>query len=238
MLHENLLPKQSYAFRAYTLAGGVASDSSEFVQTLTTDTTSHDFVWTITEHGTAFNNALYGIAKLSDTDIVAVGAMGEYDSVRNFALPRCIARWNRREWKILPLYYNNQYGNGLIPDVRDIISFSPTENWLAGYAIFFWNGRDSVTQIVEETQRFTPHYILSEGESIIKLWGTSSQNLYGIGTAGVIVHYDGQTWRKMASGTTVDLNSISGSPDGTEVWVCGYDQSNGRSVLLRLQNGA
>jgi hypothetical protein len=238
LLRENLLPKQSYAFRAFVVSGTTPNDYSTEVTSITMDTTSHDFVWTITEHGTAFNNALYGIAKLSDTDIVAVGAMGEYDSVRNFSSPRCIARWNRREWKTLPLYYNNQYGNGFVRDVRDIISFSPTENWLAGYAIFFWNGRDSVSQIVEETQRFTPRYILSEGESIIKLWGTSSRNLFGIGTGGVIVHYDGQTWRKMASGTTVNLTSISGSPDGKEVWVCGYDLSNGQSVLLRLQNGA
>lgn len=53
--------------------------------------------------------------------------------------------------------------------------------------------------------------ILNGPETVEKLWGTSSSNLYGVGNAGTIVHYDGSTWQKLASGTTVDIQDIWGA---------------------------
>lgn len=42
------------------------------------------------------------------------------------------------------------------------------------------------------------------------MWGTSGTNIYCIGRNGAIYHYDGSTWQKLASGTTVDIQDIWG----------------------------
>ena len=51
--------------------------------------------------------------------------------------------------------------------------------------------------------------------TIEKLWGTSSLNLYGVGNAGTVVHYSGNTWQKIESGTTTDIQDIWGGVDPT-----------------------
>ena len=48
------------------------------------------------------------------------------------------------------------------------------------------------------------------GQSVNKLWGTSSSDLYGVGYNGMITHYNGRTWQKIESGTTTNINDIWG----------------------------
>ncbi|NUN11003.1 MAG: hypothetical protein HUU54_17640, partial [Ignavibacteriaceae bacterium] len=47
--------------------------------------------------------------------------------------------------------------------------------------------------------------------SIKKLWGTSSSDIYAVGELGNIAHWDGVSWKKIESGTDLDIFSITGS---------------------------
>ncbi|MBI5475493.1 MAG: glucosyl transferase, partial [Ignavibacteriales bacterium] len=58
-----------------------------------------------------------------------------------------------------------------------------------------------------------PNPILSSGQSAVKLWGTSSSNLYVVGNQGAIAFFNGSSWRKIESGTTLDIQDIWGSID-------------------------
>ncbi len=44
--------------------------------------------------------------------------------------------------------------------------------------------------------------------------GTSADNVYVSGQEGTVLHFDGILWRVVTTGTTNDLNSVSGGPDG------------------------
>lgn len=46
---------------------------------------------------------------------------------------------------------------------------------------------------------------------LLALWGTSSSDLFAVGSGGTILHYDGAAWTGMASGTTKTLNGVWGT---------------------------
>jgi hypothetical protein len=69
--------------------------------------------------------------------------------------------------------------------------------------------------------------------SINKLWGESPSSVYAVGNGGGLAHYNGSTWQRLESGTDVYLTDVWGTPDGVEVWTCGWDNSGG-GVVLRL----
>lgn len=46
--------------------------------------------------------------------------------------------------------------------------------------------------------------------SVNKLWGTSSNDLYAVGYNGNIAHWDGRRWKKIESGTDVNINDVFG----------------------------
>jgi len=78
---------------------------------------------------------------------------------------------------------------------------------------------------------------VDNGQSINKLWGTSSYNLYGVGDKGMIAHYNGSSWQKMESGTTVDLNDIFGL-DANHIWAIGTMSDGNGTVILSFDGMA
>lgn len=69
-----------------------------------------------------------------------------------------------------------------------------------------------------------------------RIWGDRSQNLWFVGDGGSITHFNGISWRRVASGTDVDLLDVWGTSDGSVVWACGYRDFK-PTVLLRIVNG-
>ncbi len=63
------------------------------------------------------------------------------------------------------------------------------------------------------------------------MWGTSSSNLYFISEDGEIVHYDGEEFVLMDSGTDISLTDIWGL-DNEHIWVTGEQGDYSESVLL------
>jgi len=111
------------------------------------------------------------------------------------------------------------------PPFKSIVAFSDTEIVLtSGGSIGWFNGKMNRTDC-----GIRP---LLTG-AINKLWGSSSSDLYAVGNNGNIAHWDGVRWRKIESGTTVDLLDVWGSPDGSIVWACG---ENSKTVLIKIQN--
>jgi hypothetical protein len=76
--------------------------------------------------------------------------------------------------------------------------------------------------------------VLSENDGgVHKILGLSKNNILFIGNKGTIVHYDGNSFTKMESGTSIDLTHIYGL-DKNNIWVVGDDHGldGGQSVLL------
>jgi uncharacterized protein YjdB len=72
---------------------------------------------------------------------------------------------------------------------------------------------------------------MSSGIQPISFWGSNSGNIFGVGSGGGIVLYDGNSWGAMTSGTTEYLDGVGGT-SGSDVWAVG---SNG---TIRHFNGS
>jgi hypothetical protein len=58
-------------------------------------------------------------------------------------------------------------------------------------------------------------------ERLYGVWGSSGSDVFAVGEAGTILHYDGATWIPMSSGTTDSLFGVWGS-SGSDVFAVGY----------------
>ena len=111
----------------------------------------------------------------------------------------------------------------ILSDIKAIFVFNNTDVWFAADAVFHWDGTSSVA--VFSYNNLTPSGLQP---GINKLWGTSSSDLYGVGNAGAIVHYNGSSWSKIESGTNMNIIDIWGDKNpftGKTEIICGaYNQ--------------
>jgi len=54
------------------------------------------------------------------------------------------------------------------------------------------------------------------------VWGSSADDVWVVGAAGTIFHFDGESWQPFASGTEDDLQAVHGTGPG-DVWAVGDD---------------
>jgi hypothetical protein len=216
-----LQPKHSYAYTAI-----IQNITSNQLQVTTMDTTSHNITWqTFTfggESGTG-SSVLYDVAIINDTLAYAVGEIRVKDSTTGQVDPEPygIAIWNGENWQLKKLFYTTTTGNTLsLTNIRGIFIISPNDIWLAAGSIFHWDGSSNKAQLI-----FSRLTLPDQNTIIQKLWGTSSNDMYGVGTQGTIVHYNGSTWTKLESGTTATINDI---------WGVVNQQSSERTILCAV----
>ncbi|MGB2868839.1 MAG: hypothetical protein WBD36_10330 [Bacteroidota bacterium] len=196
------------------------------------DTTSHEFTWTIDTLGDGASSALHDVAIINDTLVYAVGEIYIKDSSGQVEpTPYCLAKWNGLNWKPIKLYYRGRdsQGNDYIAplvSVKGVFAPNAMDVWLAPGSIFHWNGRDSLTEF-----SFNRLTLADPNATVEKLWGISSTNLYGVGGAGTIVHFNATAWQKLESGTTLDIRDIYGS--GNEILAVASNDAEKR--LLSIQ---
>ena len=201
------------------------------------DTTSHDFIWTIDTLGDGNASILKDVCIIDENDVWAVGEIYLKDTSGAIEYPAYgAAHWDGVRWtlKRLPAQAPS-YVTNLVP--TGVFAFGSNEIWLASGGVHRFNGTSVTDSYWINPFPGNPSPILSEGQRALRLWGKSSNDLYAVGSAGGIAHFDGTSWMKLESGTTVDLTDVWGSPDGSVVWACGYSSSYSESALLTLKNG-
>lgn len=191
------------------------------------DTTSHNFVFEIDTLGDGSSSVLNDVWIFDENNIWAVGEIYVQDSTGQSEEVYNAVHWDGKKWNLLQLYYPFNQTQLLIVPIRGIFAFSPNDIWLAAGSVFRWNGSSIQPFLLRPM-------ILSGPETVEKLWGTSSSNLYGVGNAGTIVYYDGSNWQKLISGTTVDIQDIWG--EGQTVLAVASLVNYGRGLdLLKIQ---
>jgi hypothetical protein len=233
---DSLLPIHSYKFSAQIQGKDIFSTFHAELNIITLDTTSHNFTWVVDTLGDGNNSNLRDVTILNDTCVVAVGEIHIRDSSGNWD-PRLysVAKWNGKEWTLheisFPVYGYGCTLAGYDPGTAQA-AFSFGEKSILitdGVQIVRWDGDTTMSYPCVD-----PFQMLSG--QITKIWGTSENNIYAVGRNGTIIHYSNGVWQKMESGTDVDLLDVYGSPDGSEVWACGWIDFK-PTVLLRLRNG-
>ena len=142
------------------------------------DTTSHAFTFQQYSWGNNGSSYFQDVAILSDTNIWAVGEIQilEYDSSGNqITSPYGAAHWDGTSWKLVAVY-DNLYNLAIAP-IQGIYAVGSNDFWFAAGSIFHWDGISKQAKL--SLSRFD---ISSSNTMITKIWGTSSSNVYGVGT--------------------------------------------------------
>ncbi len=201
-----LLPNFAYNYRAYRWENGIRVDSTALLVVRTMDTTSHNFTWEMDTLGDGASSVLNDLAIINDTLVYAVGKIYLKDSTGNFdPLPYNLAEWNGKRWALqrATVYYQ---GNPAVPPLEAIFLFSETDMWVtSGFPIHGDGTRWTLYRLPD----------LGINASVSRMWGTSSMNMYFVGTNGSVVRYNGGTWQNIQSGTSLPIQDIWGAIDKT-----------------------
>lgn len=198
------------------------------------DTTSHNFVWETFTLGDGNSSELYDVAIINDTLAYAVGVIYVKDSSGQYQFPPySIAIWDGKAWNFKMLYYN---GTTALFPIRGITVLGSNNIWLAAGGIFHWDGSSNQTEL-----RFSRFNLPDPNALIEKVWGTSNGNiLYGVGTVGTLVYYNGASWQRIDLGTTANIFDVWGILQGGEftayVPVSDLTDSNGIKKIFRIKN--
>jgi len=176
-----------------------------------------------------YGSYLSDVAIIDENNVWVVGYIKDGDSTYN------AARWDGEEWHLVKLLYTGTppgSHSGTIQPGQAIHALSTGEIFIVAGTTFYWDGNDW-------EELYVPWGVF-EG-AVNALWGTSSSNLLFVGNNGSIVHYDGNTFTRMESGTDIRLRSVTGSVDPetgqVRVWAAGWDDPPLRGQLLFLNNG-
>ena len=190
------------------------------------DTTSHNFTFTRYDFGgNEGSSGFKDAAIVSDSDVWIVGAINPAtDSTSN------AVHWDGRNWNLMQIQFYTICGQSHTTayPINAVFAFDANDIW-------FSDGGEMLHWIDNSFSHDCSIGSLING-AINKIWGTSSSNLYAVGNAGTIIHYSNGAWTKMESGTTIDLQDVWGSSDGSVVWACGYKNYNvtsAQSILLK-----
>ena len=199
---DSLLPNQSYKIKAAFANNNQLQTTNEVIAK-TMDTPSHNFTWqTFNFGGDGGSSFLSDISIINENNIWAVGAIYTkdsytYDSLGKWIDPYNAIHWNGSDWELKRIYYNYN-GSLLWGLINSVFAFSDNDIWFG--TNIHWNGK-----VFEQ-----PNASAQSGLSVNKMWGTSSSDLYAVGYEGGIAHYDGKSWQKIESGTTLNINDIWG----------------------------
>lgn len=226
---DSLLPNQTYSFQVSSIqsaTGGPVSSNELSVTTL--DTTSHNFTWQTFEFGQHSSSILYDVAIIDENNIWAVGEIYINDSLGN-PDPNLynLIKWDGIIWKPERVLFNNSQGQSFLAPMKSIFAFNANDIWIGLDQIIYWNG--NTYNSIE-----LPDAVFQSW--INKIWGSNSNDLYLVGGGGSIAHYNGTSWTKIESGTSVNLLEIWGAIDGSTIWACGYTEDYGTSALIRIMN--
>jgi len=229
IIDESLLPNKTYTYRAVKQQGSNVVEASKPVTAVTLDTTSHNFTWQTFEFGEHGNSVLYDVAIIDENNIWAVGEIYMKDSLGNYDHNAYNAvHWDGQKWELKRINMLSDCNPVIYPPLRTIWAFDNKKMVVcSGGSIGWFDGIGNITDC-----SIRP---LLTG-SINKMWGSSSNDLYAVGNGGNIAHWDGSSWKKIESGTDVDILDVWGSPDGSIVWACGYYDNKPGTYLMRSVN--
>jgi hypothetical protein len=149
----------------------------------------------------------------------------QFDSLGNWISPYNAVHWNGQEWELKRILYQGGFWT-----IESIYAFGSNDIWFAAFVR--WNGLDFIDLPI-------PGILI--GHSIDKIWGISSNDLYVVGSGGLIAHYDGSSWQKLNSGTTLPIQDIWGAKNiktgKYEIIAIASEkfQNNGKRVL-KIEN--
>jgi hypothetical protein len=192
---DSLLPNKTYTIQAFIHSSNQPELPSNKITATTMDTTSHNFTWQTFTFGEHSSSVFYDVAIIDENNIWAVGgfymndSLGQHDPNAYNAV-----HWDGSEWELERILYD-----GNIWTITTIFAFNENDIWFSSFVRF--DGENFVELPI-------PSILM--GWRPNKIWGSSSSDLYVVGNEGNIAHYQNGQWRKIESGTSLNINGIWG----------------------------
>lgn len=182
------------------------------------DTTSHNFVWQIDTLGPR-TTSLRSVAFISDTEAWAVGRISFSDSSgQGFSYG--LAKWENSKWTFELI--ESEANNALL-SINEVLVFNGNNIWLAAGSIYRWTGGPFADLSWLRN--------VSSPDIALSIWGNNPDNLYSVGSEGLMLRFNGSSWTELPRLTSMRLLDIAGDSDG-DVWVTGNTLNGGQSILL------
>jgi len=223
---DSLLPNQSYSFQASSIQNPVSSNK---VTTTTLDTTSHNFTWQTFEFGDigAGSSLIYDVAIINENDIWAVGEIYMNDSLGN-PDPNAYnaVHWNGQSWELKRIMFYTFCPQG------------PGEGSYPASSIFAFDNENIVISSGSQIA-YIKNGIQIKKEcvpvSVNKILGASLNDFYIVGYGGGIARYNGSSWTKIESGTTLGLSDVFGN-ETSAIYACGGNLNTGQGIILKINS--
>jgi len=213
---EGLTPDTDYYYTIRFLKNNQTKAESDPVSIRTLSTTSNDFFWEIDTLG-HYGSYLKDAWIVDENNIWVVGNIETDSGTFNAAM------WDGTNWNLIQVH-------NLAP-LYSIWYFSDDNIWVSSGFPKHWDG-----------SQWTMYHLQNMGlgaeVSTEYIWASSPNDIYFVGQKGSIVHYNGSTFRKLETGTDVNLNDIDGTPDGSHIYSVGHNSIlPSKSIALELVNG-
>ncbi len=160
------------------------------------DTTSRDFTISTQEFGDgAESQAAFDAWVFGPNNIWVGGWFGTVGAYNNVT----ILQWNGTNW---------------IPRVSDVVS---TSSGIYGIwaldtsTIYFADVSIAKYKNGQFYQQEVQNLPFQTGQKIKHVWAASESNVWAVGDAGCVVHYDGSTWSKIDFDTQFQFMAVTGS---------------------------
>jgi len=214
----NLSANAEYSLIAYSLKDGEKQECSDTVQFTTMTPSTKQFTTEVSWFNTSFCH-INDVWLFDENNIWAGGRF----SYNHDEYSICI--YDGHEW--IP-----QESSELMPDIIGMYAFNEQDIWVSAcipdhYKDSVWTHYDLWNMGVLPSERAIGVY---------QIWGSSPNDVYFVGDSGAVVHYDGQNFGVMETGTKLYIKDIDGDEYGN-VAILAYDRSGFESQVLVLKDG-
>ena len=236
---DSLQPNQTYKFQSIIQPINQSDEvKSNELQVTTLAPTSQNFTWQVYSWGMHSSSEIRDIAIIDENNIWCVGEIYMNDSSGN-ADPIAYngVQWNGIDWKQKKI--SVMYSGSLItPLLYGVYAFSATEIWFSSGVPIKGDGNNW-----SQYHLFDMGVLSQNDGYLTKIWGTSSSDLFYVGTLGTIAHYDGNYWRRVETGTDINFRDIYGSinKDNNELEIIALASNSGinqRKKIIRIKDQA
>ncbi len=233
---KTLRPGNTYTYSFFAREEDETSPVAKTTVT-TMDTTASNKNWSaVTLGDDKFPGKLYDVDIIDENNIWVVGEIytnESYDSSGFLVKGYNAANWDGQNWNLININPDFR-GTTFISGLDDVFAFGADDIWFCGAKmILHWDGTE-----------YSIYDLLGMGllkltrGGFTKIWGDSPSNIYFAGKEGTLVHYDGETWTEISSGTNRDIQDIWGvydeDADEYEILAVASDESASGFDLIRI----
>ena len=207
---DSLLPNKSYKVKATLNTTDNQQLITNEVTVNTMDTTRSDFTWqTFTFGGSAGSCALYDITIINENDIWAVGEIDIADSSVNGYTTYNAVHWDGTDWKLMRIFFPTVCSSS-----NSLSSFPASAVFaLDDGKVFITSSGDKIAILQNNIEIDNFCLPTAYSMSIFRIWGSTNNNMYIVGSSGKIIKYSDDKWEMLETGTTTIIPDVWGIED-------------------------